>query len=169
MLLPRSFRPDGGRVLGRMFGSAILSLFGIGALVFGVWSHGRVKAANSWPTTQGVVGSSSITSSRSSKGRTTYRCKVAYSFMVNGVKYYGDKMDPLGNSGGSNSSAQEKLRKYPAGGPCTVHYDPADPTANCLELGSTVLSWIFTLIGMGMFVGGAFGLVKIFLPMGRVS
>jgi hypothetical protein len=162
-------RRDHGRVLGKLFGSMILSILGIGATWFGVWSHNKVTAAESWPTAPGVVETSVIATSRGSKGRTSYRCKVTYRFQVNGATVTGNSLYPDGGSSSSSrSTAEEQLRRYPKGGPCTVHYDPADPSENCLEMGSTVLGWIFTLIGFAMFLGGAVGLAKFFLPMGQV-
>jgi hypothetical protein len=137
--------------------------------VFGAWSHSRVRAADSWPTVQGVIDSSSISTSRSRRGRTTYRCKVAYHFVVNGTTWTGDRMDPMGISSSSRSSAEENLRKYPALGPCTVHYDPADPARNCLELGSTTMSWAFLGFGLLMFLGGGVAMARAFLPSGHMG
>jgi len=166
--LALSSRRDRGQVFGKIVGSGLGVLLGIGALWFGIWNQNRVRAADSWPVVQGVIDSSSVATSSGRRGRTTYRCKVAYHFSVGGKAFTGENMDPTGNQNESSTAAQDHVRRYPKGGPCTVHYDPADPSASCLELGTTVTGWIFVLVGLGMVLGCGFAFAKTFLSLGRI-
>ena len=112
--------------------------------------------------------SSEVASSRSRKSGTKYRCNVRYHFEVNGVRYDATQLEPMGSSSGSHSSAQATKSRYPAGGPCPVHYDPADPSVCCLELGGTGLAWVMIGLGAVFGLGSAFAIAKTVLPMGRM-
>ncbi len=154
-------RRNHGRGIGGLFGGGIGALVGLGIFIFGVWSWNRVRSAESWPTAPGVVDSSTVTSSHSRKGGTKYRCKVTYHFDVNGQHFTGDNLEPTGSSSsGSSSSANAKKAQYAAGKPCTVHYDPADPSVSCLELGGTGGAWIFMGMGALFGIGSAFAIAK---------
>lgn len=161
-------RRNGGRILGNLVGGAIGALLGLGLFVFGIWAWSRTNAARSWPTTPGIVDSSDISSSHSRKGGTKYRCNVRYHFEVNGVRYDATRLEPTGSSSGSNGAAQATKSRYPAGGPCTVHYDPDDPTVCCLELGGTGTAWVMIGLGAVFGLGSAFAIAKSVLPMGRM-
>ncbi|MCE9584314.1 MAG: DUF3592 domain-containing protein [Planctomycetes bacterium] len=140
---------------GRVVGGGISVLIGLGAFVYGVWSHHRTSAAGSWPTVQGVVDTSSVTSSYSRRSGTKYRCKVTYHYSVGSTPYTGDNVTPTGSTSESSSAANSRQAKYRPGGACTVHYDASEPFTSCLELGSTSEAWLM------MGIGGVFAAIGI--------
>ncbi|MEK7470234.1 MAG: DUF3592 domain-containing protein [Planctomycetota bacterium] len=161
-------RRNRGQVFGKLVGSGLGLVLGIGAICFGIWHHHRVSAAEKWPVVQGVVDDAKIVTSRGRRGKTSYRCEVKYHFSVNGTHFAGDKLDPTGNQNESSSAAHDHLLEYPRGGPCTVHYDPADPAVNCLEMGTTTVGWIFVLVGMVMVLACGFSFARVFMGLGRL-
>ncbi len=157
----KSSRRNHGRGLGGVIGGGIGALVGLAIFIFGVWSWNRIRNAETWPTAPGIVDSSNVTSSHTRKGGTKYRCNVTYHFEVNGQQFTGKNLEPTGSSSsGSSSSANSKKAQYPAGRPCTVHYDPADPSINCLELGGTGGAWVFMGLGALFGIGSAFAVAK---------
>ncbi len=131
-------------------GLAPLLVFGLLALIFGGIGVGiSVPSfrARGWPTAPGTVLSSSIHTTRGSKGGTSYACRVLYEFQVDGIRHEGRKLDAL-EVHSSGSGAQEDLMTYAPGKPCVVHYNPEDPSESCLRPGPGVLQIIFLTIGL---------------------
>ena len=105
--------------------------------------------ASGWPTAPGVVTKSELLSHRGSKGGTTRRLHVFYTFTVNGVTREGDRLDAIPISTSGDGPFQDQ-REYGAGTPVQVHYNPGDPGENCIRTSLGPVQWIMNGIGVLM-------------------
>jgi len=147
----------------KIFGTLICLAIGVALIGFGAWEIRRISAASNWPTIEGIVESSRITTSKRSKGGTRYYCKAEYTFTVDGRACRGNTVY-LANTPTSSATAHTDLSRFAPGNPCTVHYRPDDPSDCCLEVGSNTTAWI--LLGFGAFlaIAGVFQGMRLFLP-----
>jgi hypothetical protein len=127
---------------------------------FFVW-HGAsdiitALSAKTWPTTQGFVESSDVTSKRGSKGRITYTPVVVYSYEIAGVKHTGDRVDYGDRGSSSMEKAISVVAKYPKGAQVSVHYKKKNPTDSVLEVGTTSDNWLVLGLGIVFTVIGIF-------------
>lgn len=135
--------------------SAHLFVFGLLALIFGGIGVGiSVPSfrARGWPTVPGTILSSTIHTTRGSKGGSNHACRVIYEFRVNGTRHEGRKLDAL-EVHSSGRGAYEDQATYAPGTPCVVHYNPDDPSESCLRPGPGVLQIVFLTIGSLAFGG----------------
>lgn len=112
-----------------------------------------------------VIRTSEVTTSRDSKGKTTYRPRVTFAYSVNEIEYLADKISysvPLSSVGGAN----ETVARYPSGSQTTAYVSLDDPQAAVLQKGlePTDLLLImfllpFNMIGIAMLVA--------LVPLGR--
>lgn len=134
---------------------AAVFILGLLALIFGGIGVGiSVPSfrARGWPTVPGTVISSTIHTTRSSKGGSSHACRVLYAFRVGGTRYEGRKLDAL-EVHSSGRGAYEDQEIYAPGKPCVVHYNPEDPSDSCLRPGPGVLQYVFLTIGALLFGG----------------
>ena len=127
--------------------AALIAFAGLFLTAFSRWEWQKGARTSKWPSVPGVVESAAIATSVSGgKHRTTnYHCRVSYRFEAGGATRHGSRIRATGERTGE-SDAREDLGRYPPGAPCTVHYDPADPTETCLEPGGNAGA----LAGMGL-------------------
>jgi hypothetical protein len=115
-----------------------LGLFGFGAFGIGntAW---KVSEARGWPTTQGIVlnrdwRSSTAVGRNGSSWR--FEPEIRYRYTVSGQEYVGENVYP---ATAEQWTSQEELSAYmdatfPARGPVTVSYDPAQPARAAIIL-----------------------------------
>ena len=119
--------------------AVILPLIILGALGFFLYrryqqGNAARESAQSWPSTSGVVLSSSVQVRRSNRSRSEYPV-VVYQYEVNGKSYQGqrikagDKFMSIRISG----ETQATVARYPVGSRVTVYYDPNNPSESALE------------------------------------
>jgi Protein of unknown function (DUF3592) len=92
------------------------------------------EAAQSWPSTMGVVVASTIRVTRTHRSRSETPV-VAYQYQVDGQPYVG-KVVKAGEqffSARLHGDAQRTVDRYPVGAQVTVFYDPANPADSVLE------------------------------------
>ena len=114
----------------------LLILGGLGVFLYRRSQQARVvkDAAQAWPTTSGMVLSSSVRTRRSGNS-TSHSPVVVYSYEVNGKAYQsqiikaGDQYMSVRIMG----QAQDTVDRYPAGRRVTVYYNPANPKESALE------------------------------------
>lgn len=121
----------------------LLFAVGIGLLGYGAFDIGhtawRVHEAGGWPTTEGVVLNRSWRSSRlvaRNGGSWRFEPEIRYRYTVAGQDYVSENDYP---GTPEQWSSQEELQAYmdetfPARGPVTVSYDPADPSRAAIIL-----------------------------------
>jgi hypothetical protein len=121
----------------------------VGALLlfFGVRSYQSAQESSGWPTSPGVVLSSSVDSHRSDDS-TTYQAEVLYEYEVSGEKYSSNRIGYGDISTGSPAPAQDLVNQYPSGESVTVYVDPEDPSQSVLQPG--VRGGTYFLPGMGL-------------------
>ncbi len=116
---------------------------GVGMLVVACWAVYMVGSniwfglmSPGWETTQGTVVKAALEGSIRKFSPT-----VVYRYQVNGKAYENNRISFPDTSGsGDPDIVFKKLTaKYPPGGGCRVHYDPANPARSCLEPGVSYL------------------------------
>ncbi len=161
-----------------LFFGLIFLAVGIGLAWWGKGMLNEAKASKNWPSVQGTVIHSSVTSYKSTSGsgskkRTTtmYKPNITYRYKVAGQKHIGNKVSMSDGGSSSTSYAKKAMKKYPSGATVSVYYDPVLPADAVLEPGATLVSYVpfwfglvFAFIGGMTFLGGIFRIVrKIFM------
>ncbi len=137
-------------------------LFLLGGLIsLGKGGYDAYQALRSytWPTVEGKIVSSTITSVKHPGETPTYYPDIRYAYRVEGKEYTGDRIF-FGEYGtGSSSSAQAVIDKYKVGTSVTVYYDPRNPANAILERGARWASFallafglLFVVVGLGGFL-----------------
>jgi hypothetical protein len=139
----------------------VFVVFGLIFIIISITARKRAKAAQTWPTTPGVVLSShvDIHTSRDSDGdrNTTYKPVVAYRYEIMGLEYTGDRI-AFGANTFSHKKSYEIVGHYPVGQPLTVHYNPDKPQDAVLEaeakggVASLIIGIVLMSVGVVMAV-----------------
>ena len=111
--------------LGALFGSAVL--------IFGAYEQSSTVR---FTQIEAVVNSSDVTSHRGSKGRTTYKWSVRYTYHVNGQPYTSDRKAFGMENNAGHGSAHANAAAFPVGSLVKAYYDPADPSRAVLRRGA---------------------------------
>jgi hypothetical protein len=131
---------------------------GLGALP--MW---RSLVSSRWSEVPCTIERAELVSSRGSKGGSTYRIEVAYTYRVQGQEHHGDRYGFAGGSTnigvGGMRSAVERL-KSSAGQRCWV--DPADARFAVLDRGIPAMAWF------GVVFGAVFGGVPLLILVAAV-
>jgi hypothetical protein len=148
-----------GTKLGRVGGAVFFSFFFlIGSVVFFLFFVRpalSVLSARNWPATPCQVVSSDVQRHRGSKGGTTYRVDVLYSYEVNGREFRSNRYAFMGGSSSGYKGKAAIVARYPAGAKAVCFVNPSDPTEAVLERGFTADLWfgliplVFVLVGAG--------------------
>jgi hypothetical protein len=140
--------------------SAIFVLVGIFFTVQGVLEWDRAATSASWPTVQGTVTRSEVTSHRSThKGRTStsYHAHIEFDYEVDGRGLHGTRRS-YKVLASSQSAANEAVAAYPIGRVVTVSYDPGDHEQAVLEPG---WDWSNAIpIAIGLFAVAFTGFIR---------
>ncbi|MEO6742465.1 MAG: DUF3592 domain-containing protein, partial [Chthoniobacteraceae bacterium] len=115
-------------------------LAGLFCLASGIWNRRHQRKAFPWLPTKGVIVSSTVESYLSSAGdsksqRSSYKAVIEFRYTVDGQEYH----NTVGESGGSKSSADEEVARWPEGTEVEVHYDPKKPTSSGLEVDTEMM------------------------------
>jgi Protein of unknown function (DUF3592) len=122
------------------------------------------RRSRRWPAAKATILHSRIQHdvSRDGEGRRheDVELDIAYAYEVGGERYVSHAYRLTHNQVFGDGS--EEMRKYPAGGEVTVHYDPSNPRVAVIDrrvpLGFVIL----------MFIGGAFGVAMLVAGWPRV-
>ena len=130
---------------------------GAWALSLGFKDSSTAIASSQWPTVQGTVTDSQLSSYEETSGdssTTRYRANITYRYMVNGHPLIGSQVgfDDLDRTG--QSEVEAIIARYPAGSAVTVYYDPARPQTAVLETGLTAGSLLPIGAGAALLVAG---------------
>jgi hypothetical protein len=145
---------------------AFFALFWTGMVLLfdGVMAHGIYKQfdAQKYFTVTGTITRSEITSSRGSKGGTSYSADLAYRYDVGGQIFTGDRIR-FGLSSSSHARASSLVNAHPAGSAVRIFYNPANSREALLEpgvKGSDLMGFIFmtpfnmVMMGSWIWIGG---------------
>jgi hypothetical protein len=106
-------------------------------------------ASRHWPRTTGKIISSTIVSSPSGDGDTTYRAVVKYDYTVNSIEYQGSRVyfgDKLGMSWRDHS--ERIVEPYRPERIVNVYYDPDEPNEAVLECGPRWQTYVNVVSGL---------------------
>lgn len=119
----------------------------------------RAHQSASWPTTDATITSSSVETLRSRRGGVRFHPEVRYQYAVNGSTYSATTISFGGNDAGSLSDAQLVTHHYASGHHVPVHYEPADPSVSCLEVGNAgIASYVLALGGLALVAIAGWGM-----------
>ncbi len=113
----------------------VLLVFGLILGGVGAYRYNVGKQSASWPAVTGTVTYSRAQPTTTENNRKEYRLSVRYSYSVDGKSYSGDRVTASDMYEKTLNAAQERLKKYPAGGEVRVYYDPDNPASSVLETG----------------------------------
>lgn len=151
------------------FISKLLPVFAtVAGLCIAVWGFSsllKAKESVNWPTTQGIVISSTVYDSKSheeSSDKSAYHAKVFYEFNVNDTQYSSSRISFGDYGSGDPSHANDIVGRYPAGMNVMVYYRANKPNECLLEPGIKTQSFFMLGFGLVFFIAGIF--LIIFLP-----
>jgi hypothetical protein len=144
-------------------------IFGAGIIMLclGVYGYlvgpARSSAARRWPVAQGQVISSQLRSLNDEGGTKPTSGspwpEVRYNFPVNGQQFAGNRLrfgvQPTG------AEAHAVVARYAAGGPISIHYNPANPNENVIEpVSESKMLMQSMMVGAAMAAVGLFGFMS---------
>jgi hypothetical protein len=91
----------------------------------------RLRRAAGWACAPGTIRCSMVTPSANVRGGKSLR--VTYEFAVRGISLHGATPRRSGDMFFSDRQRERFARKFSPGQRVGVHYDPRDPTRNCLD------------------------------------
>jgi hypothetical protein len=112
---------------------------------YGIRGVLRQHFAESFPHVQGTVLTSTLRTSRGSKGRIYYHPNVCYRYAVNGLEYTGYRYRYDGHPNDS-TSAYAIVNSHPPGSEVDVYYNPADASDTLLSPGVDVQDMVLSFI-----------------------
>ena len=104
----------------------------------------KAKAIEGWPTTNGVILSSELTSQFRGTS-TSYEARIEYEYRVGEQPYKSNKVRTRGAAGQHHSDLAPLVEKFAAGRQIPVHYNPADPSEAYLETGVDFVNYIIII------------------------
>lgn len=127
------------------------------ALSLGFKDSSTAIASSQWPTVQGTVTDSQLTSYQETSGdssTTRYQAHVTYHYTINEHPMIGSRVgfDDLNTTG--QSEVEAIVARYPAGSAVTVYYDPGRPQMAVLENGLTAGALLPIGVGASLLVAG---------------
>lgn len=129
---------------------AICASLAVLLLGFGAWRYSETSATNSWPSVQGTIDSSTITTIQggrrnNSPPKNTYRVDFTYEYRVGAAAHSGSHSGLVHLTQGS---AEQELARRRVGQAIKVHYNPRDPAESVLTPGVTISVWLTLLAGL---------------------
>jgi Ca2+/Na+ antiporter len=128
-------------------GMALAGFFGIGLILYGLYSMILVNRSRGWSSTEGRIVSSRIEYAPNSK--TDFEAAIEYEYIVDGKLYYNSRTRLSGNTETARYEAEARTEKYPRGKSVTVYYAPENPQNATLERNLRNLNpYVWFLMGM---------------------
>ena len=126
---------------------------------YSAWSVIEGWSAIGWPSVEGEITASSITSTPARFGN-DYEPTVTYAYSVFGITYTGKRLRFGDAQYSFRSSAQRRLAPYAVGTSIQVHYHPDDPSRCVLVPGVELRNYVqiassgaFFLLAVGVLTG----------------
>jgi hypothetical protein len=122
---------------GGFFG-VLFMLLGLLFMGVGLYSATQTALADfTWIQVPAKILTSSVYSTRNSKGATTYKFDLLYRYEFKGASYTSDRIEASLVGGGfssSEASATNWVAAHPAGSTTTAYVNPSDPTRAALDM-----------------------------------
>lgn len=126
-----------------------LLVFGLVFLFFGGYYCFKASSTSSWPFVEGKILDSYIQESKSD-GKTKYRAKIKYSYMVDGQGFTGNRVSYGTIS--IKSYVNEIVETYPVGRIVEVYYNPNDYSESVLSPGVNFIVILSPIVGMAFII-----------------
>ena len=139
----------------------------VGVLLGGflLWQLIKGMKAKNWPTAQGRVIDSRVSTSVSydddGDRSTTYGAEISYSYDIDGYEYRGNRRSFADYSSSNRRRAEKIIARFAPGVDVPVYYNPEDPEKSVLEPGINVVSVLFLLLPGIFLVIGVLGLLGV--------
>jgi hypothetical protein len=104
----------------------------------------KMSQALAWPSTRGVVMTSTLESRAIREGGFRDYPVVRYSYQVGQQAFQGTRIALGPEVGGTR--ARRVIARYSAGSPVTVYYNPHDPADALLEKNAPAQKWLWLLL-----------------------
>ncbi len=147
--------PSSGRTL---FGVLVILVLGAYNFITGGTSVFRGLATERWPSTDGVVTSTTVTSHQGGgryNRRTYWSPVIEYRYDVNDVRYSCRRLSFYRVSHETRGAAEEVTSYFPIGGKVKVYYDPGRPGEAVLQRGTSRNDLGLFSLGLILLGGGA--------------
>ncbi len=134
-------------------------LIGFCIAFFGFKDVQKAQASSRWPLVSGVVSHSQIKVTQASRGGSSYRPDISYTYVFDGQSFTGNVIS-IGGSGmssGDRTYADNCLMKYPLNSPVQVSVNLDKPTESALEPGLTKRAFLSVAFG-AIFFGAGFSI-----------
>lgn len=143
-----------------------LLLAGAAFLYLGIMLVQDANKAQNWPTIEGTIVSSSISTVKQTKGRkkTFHYPKVIYEFVRDGETLQQDRLSMSDMGYSKMQDAKAILTDYPKGSKHPVYVDPNNPSVTILRPGEDSIANFALWFGVGFVVVALFawwGLPKV--------
>lgn len=140
----------------------LFSALALGLIIFGLFTLRETSRSRGWVGTSGRVILSNV-STFTSKGTTTYRPMVDYSYSVDGTLFTSSRITFHSLASRDRRTAAQMAARYPVGMNVPVLYDPQNPEQAVLERGND--PWLLIL------AGGVFAMLAVWVRMlrGRIE
>ncbi len=127
----------------------ILACFSMGTVLFAIRVRRRCNASKHWPSTRGIIVSSTRTRDPNYDSATSpviYGAEICYEYSIEGQPFTGSRVTFGDYSASWPAHARGILIRYPVGREVLVYYDPKIPSFAVLEreLGG---NWILVTAG----------------------
>jgi hypothetical protein len=139
--------------------AGVFMIIGFCIAFFGFKDVQKAQVSSSWPLVSGVITKSQIKESRGSRGGSTYRPDIAYTFALNGETFTGNVI-AFGGSGissGDRTYSDKCLAKYPLNISVQVAVNLDKPTESALEPGLVKRAFLGVAFGT-IFFGAGFSI-----------
>lgn len=140
----KKMTPRGARIFGIGFAAFACIFIAVGGGM--AWS--QATKLTSWQPVAAKVVSSEVTSRHGSKGGTTYKPLVRFTYQVGGIEHSADTAMPIDMSTSGSAWAQRIVARFPAGSQTTAYYDPRSPGDAFLVREANVFPYLIILFPM---------------------
>jgi hypothetical protein len=130
-----------------VIGVIVFALIMLNAIFLGIllFMRRKVNQVSDWPSTQGVITSSTLESRPSEDGYTEFPA-VRYSYQVGEQAHKGNRIAPGIDVGGRG--ARKAIQRYAMGAPVTVYYNPRNPADAVLEKKAPAQAMLWIVMGV---------------------
>lgn len=136
--------------------SAVFIVAGSGVLLYGIGLVRDARTCASWPSVEGRITASEAQVVARETDRRTYTPSVAYTYVVDGKRYEGNRLTLVPRNSPSLQLTHTILARYPVGGTVRVFHNPNDPASAVLDTGSVGNEWAYPIGGLLLLIVGVY-------------
>lgn len=123
----------------------VMAIAGIGVEIAMIRVFLGSLAVQRWPTAQGTIRHSELTTQYVMGSGTRYEAKIRYDYSVNGQSFSSSTVRTRGEASERQFDIEGLVKRYPVGKVVTVFYGPDDPAKSYLEAGPDVINYVLII------------------------